>query len=35
MYDGVLTNAPEPESYMLIGLGLAGLVTFMQRRKRA
>jgi hypothetical protein len=39
MYDGELTgespSAPEPASYMLMGLGLAGLAALIQRRKRA
>jgi len=34
MYDGVLTNTPEPASYVLLGLGLAALGTLMRRRKR-
>jgi hypothetical protein len=39
MYAGVLasgtTGTPEPATYMLLGLGLAGLGTFLRRRKRA
>jgi len=36
MYDGVLSNTstPEPATYMLMGLGLAGLATLLRRRKR-
>lgn len=39
MYDGVLNvdgpSTPEPASYMLMGLGLAGLGTLLRHRKRA
>jgi hypothetical protein len=38
MYDGVLTNAPsapEPASFMPMGLGFAALGTLIRRRKRA
>ncbi|MGO4879549.1 MAG: PEP-CTERM sorting domain-containing protein [Bryobacteraceae bacterium] len=35
MYNGVLTDTPEPATYLLMGLGLAGLGTLVRRRKRA
>lgn len=35
MYDAVLTNTPEPSTYMLMGLGLAGLGTLIRRLKRS
>ena len=39
MYDGQLTSngapSPEPASYMLMAFGLAGLGTFIRRRKKA
>jgi len=35
MYDGVLTNTPEPASYTVMGLGLAGLGALLRLRKQA
>lgn len=35
MYDAQLTNTPEPATFLLMGLGLAGLGTVLRRRKRA
>jgi hypothetical protein len=35
MYDGTLTNTPEPASYLLMGFGLAGLGMLVRRLKRA
>jgi len=35
MYDGVLTDVPEPATFALMGLGLIGMGVFVRRRNRA